>query len=98
MDTPGFGDSSGRDNQLIAEMMEILDTELGFTNTIVLLIDGNTPRFSSGLYDMLRSVLYCPVLHCTVRYSQADVRHLRGDVVGLHDGGGEQVALRPGLH
>ena len=68
MDTPGFGDSSGRDNQLIAEMMEILDNELGFTNTIVLLIDGNTPRFSSGLYDMLRSVLYCTIqtiLYCT---------------------------------
>ena len=63
VDTPGFGDSSGRDNQLIAEMMEILDTELGFTNLIVLLIDGNTPRFSSGLYDMLRSVLYCTVLY-----------------------------------
>ena len=66
MDTPGFGDSSGRDNQLIAEMMEILDNELGSTNLIVLLIDGNTPRFSSGLYDMLRSVLYCTVLYCTV--------------------------------
>ena len=66
VDTPGFGDSSGRDNQLIAEMMEILDTELGFTNLIVLLIDGNTPRFSSGLYDMLRSVLYCTNLYCTV--------------------------------
>ena len=66
MDTPGFGDSSGRDNQLIAEMMEILDTELGFTNTIVLLIDGNTPRFSSGLSDMLRDALYCTNLYCTV--------------------------------
>ena len=66
VDTPGFGDSSGRDNQLIAEMMEILDTELGFTNIIVLVIDGNTPRFSSGLYDMLRYVLYCINLYCAV--------------------------------
>ena len=68
VDTPGFGDSSGRDNQLIAEMMEILDNELGFTNTIVLLIDGNTPRFSSGLYDMLRYVLYCTVQIGTIMY------------------------------
>ena len=78
VDTPGFGDSSGRDNQLIEEMMEILDTELGkmieilgtelgemmkildtelgYTNVIMLLIDGNTPRLSSGLYDMLRQM------------------------------------------
>ena len=33
--------------------MEILDNELGSANTIVLALDGATPRFSSGLQDML---------------------------------------------
>ena len=56
MDTPGFGDSSGRDNQLISEMMEVLDDKLGYCNAIVLAIDGNTPRFTSGLTDMLKQM------------------------------------------
>ena len=56
VDTPGFGDSDGSDNKLIQEMMEILDNELGSANVIVLVIDGSTPRFSSGLYDMLRQM------------------------------------------
>ena len=37
-------------------MMDILDNELGDANVIVLAIDGATPRFSSGLYDMLRQM------------------------------------------
>ena len=56
VDTPGFGDSDGSDNALIQEMMDILDNELGDANVIVLAIDGATPRFSSGLYDMLRQM------------------------------------------
>ena len=56
MDTPGFGDSDGTDNKLIEEMMNILDNELGDANVIILAIDGATPRFSSGLYDMLRQM------------------------------------------
>ena len=34
-------------------MMDILDNKLGYTNKILLLLDGNMPRFSSGLSDML---------------------------------------------
>ena len=56
MDTPGFGDSDGSDNKLIQEMMDIVDNDLGSVNVIVLVIDGATPRFSSGLYDMLRQM------------------------------------------
>ena len=56
VDTPGFGDSNGDDNKLIQEMMDILDNELENANIIVLAIDGATPRFSSGLYDMLRQM------------------------------------------
>ena len=36
--------------------MNILDDELGDANVIVLAIEGTTPRFSSGLYDMLRQM------------------------------------------
>ena len=56
MDTPGFGDSDGSDNQLIQEMMNVLDNTLGYTNIIVLALDGATPRFTSGLQNMLRQV------------------------------------------
>ena len=55
VDTPGFGDSDGADPQLIQEMMEILDNELGSANVIVLTID-KIDRFSSGLQDMLRQM------------------------------------------
>ena len=34
--------------------MDILDNKLGHANVIVLVLEGTTPRFSSGLYDMLR--------------------------------------------
>ena len=37
-------------------MMDILDNELGSANIIVLTVDGATPRFTSGLYDMLRQM------------------------------------------
>ena len=53
MDTPGFGDSYGRENELIRDMMEVLDNKLGYTNIILLLLDGNTARFTPGLYNML---------------------------------------------
>ena len=37
-------------------MMEVLDNDLGYSNVIVLAIDGNTPRFRDGLYDMLKQM------------------------------------------
>ena len=37
-------------------MMDILDNELGSADVIVLTIDGATPRFTSGLNDMLRQM------------------------------------------
>ena len=36
--------------------MEILDNKLGYTNKILLLLDENMPRFTSGLTDMLRQM------------------------------------------
>ena len=37
-------------------MREILDNEIGSANVIVLVIEGSTPRFSNGLYDMLKQM------------------------------------------
>jgi len=56
VDTPGFGDSSGNDNKYIQEMMEVLDEELEFANAILLVLEGSTPRFSSGLEYMLKQM------------------------------------------
>ena len=56
MDTPGFGDSDGADNQLIEEMMDVLDNTLGYTNVILLVIEGSTPRFDDPLRAMLRQM------------------------------------------
>jgi len=56
VDTPGFGDSDGDDLQLIQEMMDVLSNKLNSANSIVLAIDGATPRFSSELQDMLRQM------------------------------------------
>ena len=36
--------------------MDVLDDQLGYTNIIVLTLDGATPRFTSGLQNMLRQV------------------------------------------
>ena len=56
VDTPGFGDSSGRDILLIQEMTDVLNNQLGYTNTIMLVLEANTPRFTSGLEDMLKEM------------------------------------------
>jgi len=56
VDTPGFDDSDNNDNELIDEMMNVLDNELGSANIIILALDGMTPRFTSGLQNMLRQV------------------------------------------
>ena len=56
VDTPGFGDSEGRDNQFIVEMMDVLKNDLGYTNIITLVIEGSTPRFGEALYNMLRQM------------------------------------------
>jgi len=56
VDTPGFGDSDGDDGELIQEMMDVLSNQLKSANSIVLAIDGSTPRFSSDVQDMLRQM------------------------------------------
>ena len=56
VDTPGFGDSEGRDSEFLVEMMDVLDNELGYTNIIVLVLEGGEPRFGEPLYAMLRQM------------------------------------------
>jgi len=56
VDTPGFADSDGNDNLYIEEMMEVLNNDLGYTNTILLVLEGSTPRFHDGLYAMIRQM------------------------------------------
>ena len=48
VDTPGFRDTANRDDQFIEEMTEVLSNNLGDTNSIMLVVDGSTKRFSSG--------------------------------------------------
>ena len=56
MDTPGFGDSSSRDIVQIQEITDVLNNQLGYTNIIMLVLEANTPRFTSGLEDMLKEM------------------------------------------
>ena len=37
-------------------MMDVLSNELGYTNTILLVMEGTTPRFDNSLYAMLRQM------------------------------------------
>ena len=36
--------------------MDVLDHELGYTQSIMLVLEGSTPRFSEPLYAMLRQM------------------------------------------
>ena len=56
VDTPGFGDSSDRDVQFIQDMMDVLNNDLGYTHSIMLVVQGSTPRFSSGLQAMIKQM------------------------------------------
>ena len=56
VDTPGFRDSANRDDQFIQEMTEVLNTNLGYTNSIMLVVDGSTKRFSSGLQGIIKEM------------------------------------------
>ena len=51
-------------------MMKVLSDDLGYANTILLVLEGSTPRFHDGLYAMIR---------------QMTSIYLWRIVVGLHD-------------
>ena len=53
MDTPGFGDSDGEDEELIEEMMDTLANTINHSDTILLLLRGDDTRFGEGLQKMI---------------------------------------------
>jgi len=56
VDTPGFGDSDLQDSLLIEEMMDVLQNNLTYTNSILLLLDGQKTRFDESLLTMLKQM------------------------------------------
>jgi len=56
VDTPGFGDSQGRDDIFMEEMLEVLHYELKYTNVIVLAIDADIDRFDNSLIYMMKQM------------------------------------------
>lgn len=56
MDTPGFGDSDQEDDLLIQEMMDVLKNSVGYTNSIILLLNGQKTRFNEALHSMLKQM------------------------------------------
>merc|ERR1719209_1488317 len=55
VDTPGFGDSDGEDEQLIEEMMGVLSNTISKADTIVLLLNGvSSQRFTDSLVTMIK--------------------------------------------
>merc|ERR1719500_1455895 len=53
VDTPGFDDSDGEDEVHMEEMMDTLANVLGYADTLVLVLKGDTERFTQSLQDML---------------------------------------------
>jgi len=56
VDTPGFGDSDNEDEALIEEMMNILANVVDHADTILLLFNGELPRFDASLQSMLKTM------------------------------------------
>ena len=56
VDTPGFGDSDGEDEQNIEEMMTVLDEHIRSADGIMLLFKGDMDRFQDGLVAMVKQM------------------------------------------
>ena len=54
IDTPGFGDSDGEDNILIAEMVDTLKNVVKTANGFLLVFNGAVDRFDEGSTKMIR--------------------------------------------
>jgi predicted GTPase len=52
VDTPGLGDSEGRDGEHIANMVAEIK-KIGFINTFLIVFNGQNPRFDQHLKSML---------------------------------------------
>lgn len=53
VDTPGFGDTDGEDEENIDEMMKVLNEVIESAQGIMLVIKGDTTRFGEGLVNMV---------------------------------------------
>ena len=56
IDTPGFADSDGDENELLDEMTTVLNNVVEGANGIVLLLNGAQERFDASLQQMLREM------------------------------------------
>jgi len=56
VDTPGFGDSEGRDNQFIDEMVDVLVHHVNTTNVFLLTFNAAEPRLDEGIKRMIREM------------------------------------------
>ena len=53
IDTPGFGDSSGKDQENLHQIAEMLEFE-HFVNAFVLVLNGESVRFDDQIFNMLQ--------------------------------------------
>jgi len=56
VDTPGFGDSEGRDDQFIDEMVDVLVHHVNTTNVFLLTFNAQEPRLDDGIKQMIREM------------------------------------------
>jgi len=56
VDTPGFGDSEGRDDQFIDEMVDVLVHHVNTTNVFLLTFNGEDPRMDGIIKQMIREM------------------------------------------
>jgi len=56
VDTPGFGDSEGRDDQFIDEMVDVLVHHVNTTNVFLLTFNGEDPRMDNMIKQMIREM------------------------------------------
>jgi len=56
VDTPGFGDSDGEDNELIDEMVDALKNQINTTNVFLLSFNAQDERMNTATQQMLREM------------------------------------------
>jgi len=55
VDTPGMGDTEGRDREHIRGIAEVLQTEVQYVSVFLVLFNGQEPRLNSHLKEMLHN-------------------------------------------
>ena len=57
VDTPGFGDSEGKEMEYVDKMLEILKTTIKEANAVVLLLNGEEESLDYAFEQTVRFVL-----------------------------------------